>query len=151
MMTLVGPRFPAVPREPFWSNDETALPAIEAWRAAFATWLESGAISESLATVLLELLGMEPTSTFARSPYHLVRYPAASPSLHAVLLWRAGIVDFLSDIWDTMGAADFDIEECQLVSDLLTPLGPLCPLCLGEQGDRHFDACQVQLAWRQNA
>ena len=158
-MTTVSPSFPVVPREPFWSSDEAAAEAavlaIERWRVEFASWLtheRDDAISKSLATLLLEVLGDMPTSSFERYSHHLSRYPTSAASLRAILLWRAGLVDFLSDVWDTMGDADFGIEECARASALLTPpppdAHPRCPLCLGQQGDRHFEACAVQLAWR---
>lgn len=140
---MSGVRFPPVS----WSSDESVLPAIEAWRAAFVIWVGSGAISDALANVLLELLGERRTATFERYPYPLSRYPRIA-SVEGVMLWRAGVVDFLSDIWDTIGEADFTIEECRRVSELLTPSAGVCPLCLEAQGNGHFDHCPVQHAWR---
>ena len=155
-------RFPAVPADPFWSSDSEAvrraLVAVEQWRTTLATWLGSAerddSLSPGLATTLRELLGALPTSDFVRFPYRLAKFPAAlddpNAALRAVLLWRAGIVDFLSDVWDTLGEADFDIEECRRAATFFAPEGAdaLCPLCLSPQGDRHYDACAVQLAWR---
>jgi len=162
-------QFPEVPRNPFWSGDQEgsrrALAAIERWRTSFAGWLggseRDDGISEALATPLLELMRALPGETYLQYPYRLERFPELSTAdggdpaeaLRRVLLWRAGVVDFLSDVWDTLGATDIGVEECQRISSLLTPVGMerssnLCPLCLAEQQERHFDACAVQASWR---
>jgi len=170
MFKSMAPRFPPVPRSPFWSSDEAAarasLAAIARWRGDLAQWLagpeRDDGLSPALAAVMLELLGAAETEAFRRYPYRLARFPALPATLpdpcatlRGVLLWRAGVVDFLSDVWDTLGAADFGLEECQRMATLLAPAGSedaCCPLCLEPlppgSAARHFDACAVQTSWR---
>ncbi len=164
------PQFPPVPPDPFHSHDATSarqtLDAILEWRSKWVDWFtttEHDGIAEGLAQILLELLDAAQTSTFRAYPYHLERFPLdavdepdASIGLQRVLLWRAGIVDFLDDVMDLFDAPDFDIEECQLLSMLLMPEGDyedLCPLCLStvpdvrQAGGQHFTTCEVQIRW----
>lgn len=156
-------RFPSVPPNPFWSSDEAVaievLSHADAFVAGLAArpWAES--LSPRLAEVFGELVGTSDGTSFASLPYRLVRYPDRSKrrgspgeQLRDVLLWRAGVVDFLSDAWDTLGDAGFEVGECQRLAALLTPEGKegneYCPLCLGPQTKAHYDACAVQRAWR---
>lgn len=128
-----------------------------------AHWLRvqrDDVVSPKLAEIMLELLGENPTTAYERQPYHLQRFPPlddADPCerLRALLLWRAGVVDFLSDAWDTLGESDYGIDECRRMADLLAPVGKSnseCPLCLEqltkEQAAKHYDVCPVQASWR---
>ncbi len=159
-----------MPANPFWSHDSdaaaAAVAALVAWRAELAAWLAGAerddALSPALATVLLELVRARPSEEFRRFAYRLERMPSPEPPtdpcecLQSLLLWRAGVVDFLSDVWDTLGPAPFDIEECQRAGSLFTPIdsdgGGLCHLCLepfaGAPSIEHFERCAVQRAWR---
>jgi len=163
---MVLERFPAMPDAPL-SRDEAepsasrARAAVEAWRAAWTAWLEGprdDGISEAMAVLLLELLGARESEGFRAYRYRLSRFPT-SGSLREVLLWRAGLVDMLSDVWDRIGEAAFGFEECQRVSALLVPAGAdaprICALCLGAEpppsSALHYEACEVQRAWRAGA
>lgn len=155
-------RFPRVPPNPFSSVDAAdaarSLEDIAKWRAAFVTWLRGPhpeGMSRPLVAVLLEVLGAESTSTYLRYPYRLSRFPVrleavdAVADLQAVLLWRAGVVDFLADVWDTVDG-EIGTEECGELEALLLPAGMtgVCPLCLASVADAaHFESCAVQNAW----
>jgi hypothetical protein len=160
-------RFPELPRDPFWSSDtraaREALGAIAAWREAWCSWLggdeRDDGISPAMATTLLELLGALPGESWRRFKYALGPFPdlGGEPlaALHRVLLWRAGVADFLADVWDTIGEAAFGFDECQRIASLLIPSGlspgeerTTCLLCLGPKDRGHFDRCAVQLEWR---
>lgn len=158
-------RFPEVPPNPFWSADEEAarraLSAVTAFVDALARELD-GALADlapPMRAVLAALVGVSPPDPLAKLaryrlapfPRHSVEGQSATERLAAVLMWRAGIVDFLSDVWDTLGDAGFSLEDCRVVEGLFTPPGiepaSTCPYCLGPQSPTHYAACPVQRAW----
>lgn len=158
-------RFPSVPRDPFWSADDAtaraALAAIDAFVAAVAEGLgrgEPAELEEQTRVLLAELVGASRGTRHEALPYKLFPYPTASSrsgdaatQLRGVLLWRAGVVDFAADAWDTIGAS-FAIDDCRHIGELFTPEDAggreTCTLCLGALSPSHFDSCPVQRAWR---
>jgi len=52
----------------------------------------------------------------------------------AVLRWRAGVVTYLSDVWDVLGKPALEKEECLAISAFLQParMEGRCILCLTE-------------------
>lgn len=170
------PRFPMVPAE-IWTTglDEQArqhlLRQILAWRLAAIHWLRSNRIeqlSSGLVDLLLWSLGDEPFSPIEPGPYLLKAFPPAlrrmapealPPALAMpdhildILFWRAHLVDFLADAWDTLGSSLFGMEECGYATQMLIPEDAKdthCPLCLlaypaGESGAvAHYEQCPVQ-------
>ena len=137
------------------------LERIAGWRKSLAAALRTGAppgISEAMRDLLLELLGVREPLTLGHYPYRLSAFPRPSndpvQNLRNILLWRARIVDFLSDIWDTLGAPTFDLDECTETARAFEPedMSPdRCYLCLDSvpegAGAGHFDKCPVQAAW----
>lgn len=169
-------RFPMVPEEVWGAGlDEQArhqlLQQILMWRRAAIRWLRSDQIeqlSSDMVDLLLWALGDEPVARIEPGAYPLTIFP---PLLHGmapealplalatldqildVLLWRARIVDFLADIWDTLGSPLFSMEECGHATQIFMPEGvnaSHCPLCLqaytaGEAGAAaHYELCPVQ-------
>jgi hypothetical protein len=162
-----------MPRDPFWSTDyaqaHEALRAVSKWRDDLLAGLRAGeagdVISAELASTLLELLGATPAATSSIPPrYRAGAFPTSAlaardstDGLRQVLLWRAGVCDFLSDVWDTLGEAAYGVEECGRATRWLLPADGVCALCLGTlpadraARARHFDACAVQLEWSKRA
>jgi hypothetical protein len=174
-----APWFPAPPQE-FWTGEadgraiDTFLPRVLVWRDDLAAWLKAEQASEHLSVDLVDLLqwsiGERRGATLKMSPYALSVFPdgARTPAsrgvgtggaglLHAavrdVLIWRARLVDFLADVWDTIDTPLFDVDECRMATDLFMPAGHgddrLCPYCLQEYGgpDRtavHNGVCPLQ-------
>lgn len=170
------PRFPMVPAE-IWTADldkparQQLLYQILTWRQAAIRWLRSNQIeqlSSGLVDLLLWTLGDEPFSPIEPGPYRLKIFP---PALHKmapealplalatrdqildILLWRAHLVDFLADVWDTLGSPLFGMEECGYATRMLMPEGANdthCLLCLlayaaGESGAvAHYEQCPAQ-------
>lgn len=74
----------------------------------------------------------------AGSPYNVQAFPEEEivtggvQSAMAILRWRAGFVDYLSDVWDVMGEPALDLDECELVQRFLFSSSPesLCMFCL---------------------
>ena len=75
------------------------------------------------------------------SPYNLNPFPAralegevtsALDTALEVLRWRAGVEDFLSDIWDVVCEPLLDLDECGAIGAFLRPSSneSLCHLCL---------------------
>jgi len=55
-----------------------------------------------------------------------------------VLRWRAGIYDFLSDIWDVIGEPMLDMFECNAMAAFLVPVGARrCIFCLAAEPNHH--------------
>jgi hypothetical protein len=136
------------------------LRRVEAWRSAVAGVLAEGSawtMSDTLRDLLQQVLGVRPSRTLASCPYHLEPYPGSGgepvATLRRVLLWRAGVVDFLADAWDTLGPPPFTMDECGEAAEIFEPedLTPQeCPLCLGRlpaDPTTHCPRCPVQLAW----
>jgi hypothetical protein len=142
----------------------TFLRGVARWRRSVLAWLDaqaaSGRLSEGLRDLLKRSLGIPDVPAPTLSAYDIRSFPApqGSPSEHAldVLVWRSGIVSFLSDVWDTLGPALFEMEECQLViSAIFTPTARrgavLCPDCLqplpgaSDEAAAHYFACPIRL------
>jgi len=51
-----------------------------------------------------------------------------------VLRWRAGVADYLSDVWDVMEEPELDVFECGAISRFLDPASSagICHVCLTE-------------------
>ena len=71
--------------------------------------------------------------------------------------WRAHVVDFLADVWDTVGKPLFDMEECGYATDELLMPSPapgirFCPDCLERFPEpdtngrlrEHYGSCPVR-------
>ncbi|HKT00687.1 MAG TPA: hypothetical protein VJT31_14245, partial [Rugosimonospora sp.] len=98
-----------------------------------------GAVSAGLDTLLRWTLGYPADAAPVSGRYALGQVPdPAGPGTEAVqviLVWRSGVVDYLADVWDTIGAAEFEPGECTLaIDEVFTPAvlrGILhCPDCL---------------------
>ncbi len=49
----------------------------------------------------------------------------------ALLHWRAGLLDWVADVWDVIGEPALDLDECRALERLLTPpLHGACRWCL---------------------
>jgi len=129
---------------------------IRAWRAAVLALVhrplpdvvaDNEALSEPVREWLGQLLAGEWPDEVRRwalqSPYHLTPFPtgvlepAAAASLDSalgVLRWRAGVEDFLSDIWDVIGEPLLDLDECNAIGAFFRPITQerICGFCLTE-------------------
>lgn len=137
------------------------LRRVAAWRPEAGAALAAGSgppMSDGLRDVLLQALGSRPPRTLAGYPYRLGCYPGSGgqpvAALRQVLLWRAGVVDFLADVWDTLGPSQFAMQECAEATRIFQPADRTeadCLLCLGrlpaESSTTHFFRCSVQVAW----
>lgn len=178
-----GASFPAVPghllAEAAPCGDVTAfLASAESWRERTRAWLVSpvavaAPISDEMRRILRAAVAdpqAAPGALAAARIYRLEPFPAPSLAAAAgrtngncegerrrlidVLVWRALLVDFLSDVWDVMGPPLLEMEECEwVIRELLTPQSAerLCVSCLqplssSEAEQRHFDACVVRIA-----
>ena len=155
-------RFPEVGSDPFslaGIDAERAAERIDAWRSGAMARLGElpDVVSPALRERFAELLGAAGVQVDA-GPYRVAAFPTAS-GLAPRLLWRAALVDMLSDIWDVMGEPEFDMEECNYLTHLLTPPSRdgahACSLCLADAppaskgaSHLHFEVCAVQRAWR---
>lgn len=161
---MSGWRFPTGLIGGFGVRDSQAagmlLRRIAAWRPAAGAALSAGAgpwMSDGLRDVLLQALGSHPPRSLDGYPYRLECYPRSGgqpvAALRRVLLWRAGVVDCLADVWDTIGPAPFTMDECVEAAQMFEPddlTDVHCQLCLGRLlGDvvGHFGTCPVQIAW----
>jgi hypothetical protein len=150
------------------SEARAFLGAVDRWRADALTWLDQPATAHRLSPGLRALLvGILTTPGTDRAeplpvpaPYAVRALPAfTGPPVGAarqVLTWRAAIVDFLSDVWDTIGPAPYQFEECTLViRELFTTdtvrNTTLCRDCLQplppdpRDAAAHVFACPVRL------
>jgi hypothetical protein len=121
----------------------------------------------ALETFLSSSWPEEMTRYAANSPYSLACFPDAVPTeapasawqiVRDALRWRAGIVDYLSDVWDVMGEPSLDMDECTAIGLFLRCAfrEPICHLCLTEFSNEllHPDAHRcvllrhVRAKWR---
>jgi len=128
------------------------------------SWLDEKAsyerLSSELRALLKDWLGASGQTARAFSAYRAGSFPAlkgtSSERVLDVLVWRSGVVDFLSDIWDTIGAAPFEMEECQFaINALFTPASlsgiVVCPNCLQplpieqDAASAHYFDCPIRL------
>lgn len=135
-------RFPAPPTGGPTAGSSSIiefLGAAAAWRVAVSRHLASGEhaltarASARLAAELAEAGGF-PSAALAH-----IRTPRRS--LLAVTTWRAGFHDYLSDVWDVIGAPELELDECNALLAYLRPVGPArCGLCL-----EHFPPEQMHV------
>lgn len=110
------------------AQEEAAfLDEFDRWRVTTATWLRDAAeraeISVALRDLLLWTLGYPVVADRPPSRYVVTRVPGpGADRAGAILAWRSGIVDFLADVWDTLGPADFELQECsRTIDEIFTP------------------------------
>jgi hypothetical protein len=81
------------------------------------------------------------TMAATNSPYSIRPFPIKALQstsnvtlgvLMEVLCWRAGFLDYVSDVWDVFGEPELDQYECGALESFLTPLDSkrLCTFCL---------------------
>ncbi|MDB4994665.1 MAG: hypothetical protein JWM74_2097 [Myxococcaceae bacterium] len=160
-----SPRFPAIPSDVFSMDDPdlalAILREILAWRDELRRWLPNApGITAGLVTILWNVTAMDPNMPVPASPYGLRTFPdvtlvaaSAVDELRAVLLWRASVVDLLSDVWDVIDAS-FGPEECALAEAAFSPADfsyeRQCGYCFEEltaddlTRHRHVERCVVQ-------
>ena len=147
---------------------------VRRWRDETVAWLESSQndrVSEELTEFLLWTLGAAPRPQYKIGPYVVTVFPedAAEPDsdraarraqsattsreVEHVLLWRAQVVDFLTDVWDTIGPSLFEMEECDAATALFMPAGEVpaeyCDYCLEPYADaagrvEHEQVCPIR-------
>jgi hypothetical protein len=133
------------------------------WRDRLQTWLHSGDFapaskvltSRRAALYLYHFLKpawTEPElEAGLRSPYSVAPFPIDAlegpldprESVLEILRWRAGFVDWISDIWDVAGEPELDLFECRAIERFLTPADVQnpCIFCLkplAEDESRHY-------------
>ncbi|HXJ61545.1 MAG TPA: hypothetical protein VNU68_33295 [Verrucomicrobiae bacterium] len=161
---LVFPKPPFRIDESTWGSPtlDSAVPPylrqITDWRAAVLEFVGPPGVRKEQASAIIGLTerAREALETFlssswsesmtedaTRSPYNLTCFPAAASetapgpdrqTLLQILQWRAGIVDYLGDVWDVVGEPRLDLDECTAVELFLqcaSPV-PVCHLCLTE-------------------
>jgi hypothetical protein len=78
-----------------------------------------------------------------QSPYNLMAFPTpalkSTPATNIqtvlqVLRWRAGVTDYLDDVWDVVNEPSLDMDECTAIDRFLGCASdePVCHLCLTE-------------------
>jgi hypothetical protein len=171
------PTFPALP-EGYWSGhaDDPSVQAflehVLRWREQVVKWLAGGhaddRLSPGLHDFLLWVLGQRAGPAVDTAPYAVSAFPyqraadarvsrlsgrtIADVDVLDVLIWRALVVDFLADIWDTIGPPQFDVDECGYATALFMPDGEdgrRCPYCLQEYSGavdpaNHTEGCPIQ-------
>ena len=132
------------------------LDQIRKWRLTMLEFLEKSGgrpvpevegLSErarmTLATFLASSWTQEVTQYAVRSPYNIRAFPGTAleavshPKVDLVLevlRWRAGVADYLSDVWDVMGEPELELDECLAISRFLDPASGarICRVCLTE-------------------
>ena len=140
------------------------LDQIRSWRLAVLDFidgssgnpaLESNCLTEraqkALATFLASRWTQGMTDYATQSPYNINPFPAhtleagANPTMESVfevLRWRAGVVDYLSDVSFVLGEPFLEIDECCAIGDFLDPVGKeqLCCFCLTEFASEQLDS-----------
>ena len=174
------PRFPMVP-EVYWTSvfDEVIthkfLREILAWRCTTIKWLKgvnsNVSLSEGLVDLLLWVFGDKQTMNLNLRPYRLTVFPNAhsimtkevdmmnlfrKEDILVILVWRARIIDFLADVWDTIGSPLFEMEECSHATELFLPEAcegvNYCAFCLqncpisghSKESISHYERCPIQ-------
>ena len=142
------------------------LDQIRSWRSAVLAFIEKsggklapelGNLTERAQTALATFLASdwtpEMTAYAARSPYNISAFPASAlqavsnptmESVSEVLRWRAGVVDYLSDVYDVIGEPLLDLDECIAMNQFLRPAGneKLCLFCLTELTSEQLNSGQ---------
>ncbi|KYF89560.1 hypothetical protein BE20_20125 [Sorangium cellulosum] len=148
-----APSFPRVAAEMLGSAPpaivtQRFLLQVETWRTETLAWLSgperAAHLSDGLAELLRAVLG-DPSARRSREvPLTVTSYPAPNGSAVGlaehrsaldILVWRSTLVDYLQDVWDVIGPALFEVQECGFAVDiLLMPQPPsgvrLCIDCL---------------------
>jgi len=125
------------------------LEQVAAWRRFVLAFLQTSD-SENLSgfslrarSKLIEFLRPEWSAEMqghvTRSPYNICAFPLDALSVPRntlesvldVLRWRAGLVDYLADVWDVIGEPELDMDECSGLAEFLTPVTEsVCSYCL---------------------
>ena len=166
--------FPEAPRTygvpaPRVTTRGDSLIKISEWHTAVQQWLAGPLayqhLSRGLIRLLLRTLGISPTRLMIIAPYRIFPFPVSLQVLSSgccipcevvrqhcldIMLWRSSIVDFLADIWDTVGEPLFDLHECGYAVELLfmplpVPEHTFCPDCL-----QHFPVPDVSGSFREH-
>ena len=159
--------FPAAARHAFAIDDPEAAAALvrefAVWRDSLASYLSHETVAGLSTEITLFLRqAVDPTALpNQNTPYQLQAFPGIDgpnpiETLHQIFYWRAAVVDFLDDAWDTIGPGGLDIDECQTASNLFMPEGRyqagLSPQCLSSSAPsakgQHYDLCPVRTYWR---
>jgi hypothetical protein len=140
--------FPVLP-EGFWRVAASPYAAreflvrVESWRKTMIEALR-GPLPDPRLTAPMVVLLLTALGGDGPLPRQVRRFPRVGTSEESavadareVALWRARLVDYLSDVWDVIGAPEFDLPECAAAERLLAPPpptdpgeGPRCPRCL---------------------
>lgn len=173
--------FPEAPRTLLGSGTDcegvrSFLEQVREWHGLTRQWLDSPEANEPLSAELVRLLSLsmsaKPAQQISVFPYWIVPFPIdfESPLYGAsvpcdlmrqrgkdVMLWRAYIVDFLSDVWNTAGEPLFELRECSYAIDCIFMPSPVpgyrfCPDCLDRfpvpdtngSFKAHYAACPVR-------
>jgi len=132
------------------------LGEIRRWRARLLEVLvgegsvidRSPALTERARDHLILLLDTQwdaATTQWARdSSYNIAPFPVVPSwevddpmaAVMEVLLWRAAVADYLSDVWDVLGRPALEFEECGVMGALVQPIRMegRCVFCLSEFG-----------------
>jgi hypothetical protein len=132
------------------------LARVRSWRAAVLGFIsrpyteglgETEGLTERARKALETFLASEwPKSmkNYAiQSPYNITSFPLSATEVAAnstvesvleVIRWRAGVVDYLDDVWDVIGDPFLNLDECQALDRFLHPISAkqLCAFCLSE-------------------
>jgi hypothetical protein len=137
--------------EPFEANCANYLTQVLEWRDRVLRAVptaeepaEQYGLSTRARLTLVQFLRSEWSSedqvSAAMSPYNVHAFPAetagaercASARVLEMLRWRAGFVDYLSDVWDVIDEPALTPDECWTVGAFLRPINAelLCSFCL---------------------
>jgi hypothetical protein len=119
------------------------LARVRSWRAAVLGFIsrpyteglgETEGLTERARKALETFLASEwPKSmkNYAiQSPYNITSFPLSATEVAAnstvesvleVIRWRAGVVDYLDDVWDVIGDPFLNLDECQALDRFLHP------------------------------
>lgn len=133
----------------------TYLEEILRWRDAVVTAVAEGDRSVDLienltARARSRLMVLMATRWDARalgwaaaSAYHLTPFPVSGPvseverpmeAVMDVLYWRVAVLNYLTDVWDTLSKPELDMGECVAIGEFMRParLEERCVYCLTE-------------------
>ena len=153
------PSFPKVPAG-VWSQAEPD-PKLNAlmgrWGIELGQYLSTSEaqvrLTPSLADLLHRLVTEDHEQSYQVGCHGLPTFPrdvVGAGFATQVLLWRLVVVDFLEDIWDTIGPPLFGIDETREAVSLLSPpyVRGRCNLCFEPAEDNHYEVCSARLARR---
>lgn len=173
---MIKNRIPYFPEINFDSPSKE-INKIFIWRWDCITYLESESsgrlISIKLKLLLLTLLGSNFDKIIENKTYNLKVFPeylalntrregylfSEKDILNQIFYWRANIIDFLLDVWDTVDDPEFNYVECDEALKLfISPNIPetgKCIYCFKNTentesncgGDSHYDLCITGKIW----